>query len=489
MEAILVDISKDSPVGIDLKYDDTFVEIEQEIDKDFSLNIEEDTNWKFVQDNCYTFLKIHSKDFKIAVWWVFANWHQNSWDGLYQSLGAFNQFIEKYHESFFPKSTRGQQNALVWLETMLTKEIVEQQKDIGKVQHSAELVTLFEQTQDFAKEFLKVQDNYFGKLIRGLKSIVPKVEVPVVPAVSEISEVSQEKKVEQVATSISSISSEEDAKKVFQNLKKTASMLSEYYRKENPFDNKALRITRFLSWIGVDGLPVEENGVTFINPPSEMTMMKLNELLENDEQEEAFRFLQNTLERSPYWLDGHYRAFEMLKKFNKKQEAQELKNALIAFVESNKGVDHLNFKDGTPFLSNTLVTDQESSTTVATKSTDNTEFSQKVRQIIQNHHTKEAIQLLQNEYETALSHEDKFKLRLEVVKTNMVKKQSNVVTAFLEGLERDVEKYHLDEWSPDLALEVYKLLIKHFDGQKDKKETYDKAYERVCQLDISYALN
>ncbi|MEJ2413830.1 MAG: type VI secretion system ImpA family N-terminal domain-containing protein [Sulfurimonas sp.] len=112
MEAILVDIAKDNPVGIDLKYDDTFLEIEQEIDKDYSLN-EESTNWEIVQDNCYDFLKVRSKDFKIAVWWIFSNWNQNNWDGLQHSLIVFNQFIEKYHQDFFPKSIKARQNALM----------------------------------------------------------------------------------------------------------------------------------------------------------------------------------------------------------------------------------------------------------------------------------------------------------------------------------------------------------------------------------------
>ena len=59
----------------------------------------------------------------------------------------------------------------------------------------------------------------------------------------------------------------------------------------------------------------------------------------------------------------------------------------------------------------------------------------------------------------------------------------------LEGLEKDVDKYHLEEWNPDLALEVYMLLIKHFDGQKDKKEKFDKAYDRLSKINIAQALN
>jgi type VI secretion system protein VasJ len=486
LEAILVDIAKDNPVGIDLKYDDTFLEIEQEIDKDYSLN-EESTNWEIVQDNCYDFLKVRSKDFKIAVWWIFSNWNQNNWDGLQHSLIVFNQFIEKYHQDFFPKSIKARQNALMWLETVLNNAIVEQKQHANKVEHSAEIIELLKQTQDLTKELLKIEENYFGKIIRYLRSLSPQVESA--PEVVEKKTKQKIKKVEKSEESITSISSEDDAKKVFQNLKKSASMLSEYYRKENPFDLKALRITRFLSWIGIDDLPVKKDGVTFINPPSEMTMMKFNEYLENNEKEEAFTFLQSILERSPYWLDGHYRSVEMLEEFEKTQEAQEVKNALIAFVKSHEGIEQLSFKDGTPFLSNPLPIETSSIEVETLPTNQEKDFTQKVKQIIKNHQEKEAIKLLQNEYETVLSYEEKFKLRLEVVKESSIKKHPNVLLALLEGLEKDVDKYHLEEWNPDLALEVYMLLIKHFDGQKDKKEKFDKAYDRLSKINIAQALN
>lgn len=481
MDNVLVDISQNNSVGEDLKYDDIYVKIEQEIDKDYSLN-DESTDWKLVHDSCYEFLKSSSKDLKIAVWWVFASWQEDTWDGLHSSLIVLNKFIEKYHQDFFPKSKKARQNALIWLDTVLTNEIVEHKQHIDKLKHNTEIVEILSTTQDITKELLEVDDFYFTKVIRYLKTTVSKIE--------KVETVVKQPENKSMQHNITSISSDEDAKKVFQNFKKMASMLSEYYREKNSFDLKALRITRLLSWIGIDELPIEENGLTFINPPSEMTMMKLNELLENNQKEEAFKFLQSTLERSPYWLDGHYRSYEILEEFNKTQEAKEVKNELISFVSTHKGIDKLSFKDGKPFLSTSLVT-QQSDTLNMEKIVNTSEenFSKKVQNIIQNHHMKEAIELLQNEYEKLLSFEENFKMRLEIVKDNSIKKHSNVLTAFLEGLETDVKKYHLEEWNPELALEVNMLLVKHFDGLKDKKEKVDRAYESISKLNISQMLN
>ena len=123
------------------------------------------------------------------------------------------------------------------------------------------------------------------------------------------------------------------------------------------------------------------------------------------------------------------------------------------------------------------------------RSTDNkTDICSKIKEITQNHQTKEAMQLLQNEYNAALNYEDKFKLRLELVKLNIVNKKHKMTSALLSGLEEDVQTYRLDEWRPDLALEVYTLLLKHFDGQQNE-EKINSVYERLCKIDVSQAFN
>ena len=65
MKKILLDISPDSFVGQEMKYDNSFLDIEQEIDKFYSVNTEESTDWASVKNNCYTLLSTRSKDFKM----------------------------------------------------------------------------------------------------------------------------------------------------------------------------------------------------------------------------------------------------------------------------------------------------------------------------------------------------------------------------------------------------------------------------------------
>ena len=502
MENILIDISYENPAGQDLKYDDAFVQIELEVDKSYSVSAEEDTDWQNVKNNCNDFLKMKSKDLKIAVWWLFANWHLDKWTGLSQSLVVFNQFLEKYNESLFPKPVKARQNTLVWLESILTREIVEKKLFQDELTNSAELSELFQSTQNTFKELMQSDDNYFSKIIRHLKSL----EVQTVKSIPEQlthkekkADLDQKEMLKQEPQKeekpILTIKNKDEASKVFQNFKKSASMLSEYYRKENPFDLKAIKISRLLSWINVEDIPVHKEGLTQINPPSETTLLKIRESFESGEKEEVFKLLQTTLERSPYWLDGHYESYKILEEAGKHYEAQEILNNLIAFIRSHKGLEDLKFKNDTPFISHELehflhtkITDNEEQTKKDAAADVMEDIFAKIKKITQNHQTKEAMQLLQNEYNAALNYEDKFKLRLELVKLNIINKKNKMTSALLSGLEQDVQKYHLDEWHPDLALEVYTLFLKHFDGQQNE-EKINNVYERLCKIDVSQAFN
>jgi len=503
VENILNDISGDLIVGQDLKYDDSFLLIEQEIDKVYSVSAEETTDWLYVQKNCFIFLRDKSKDLKIAVWWLFAYWNLDNWNGLQSSLDCFNQFLTKYKQNLFPKSIKAKTNTILWLEDTLTKEIVEKKLHNSNLIDPSSVSKLFESLQQILIELLETDDKYFTKVIRYLNK---KIEQNNLNSPTEIIE---EKKVDVVPKKvvdntqkinhtelISKIETVEDAKKSFNNLKKIGAQLTKYYREENFCDLRAIRITRFLSWVAIDELPMNQKGLTQINPPSEMTLYTIEETIKNKEYEKAFVLIENTLERSPYWLDGHLKSYEILKNLKKLKESNEIKNALISFVESNTGIRELEFKNSVPFVSedtqvflDSVIDKHEISHLSSNTTYEEKDISKIVKEMIQNHQKKEAIELLQEKYKTTLNYEDKFKLRLGLVKLKILNKDLKMISALIIGLEKDVQRYHLDEWCPDLALEVYKLLVKYFDAKYMKDEKLNHAYEQICRLDVSQAFN
>ncbi len=127
-----------------------------------------------------------------------------------------------------------------------------------------------------------------------------------------------------------------DAVKVLRTFKKNAALLSDYYRKKNISNLKAIRIARLLSWLDTQGLPNSESNKTLLQAPSQLELEELESLIKNKKYEEAFYLAEEILEVSPFWIDGHYYSYDILLKTRNFYEAEEIKNLLIYFVKTNE---------------------------------------------------------------------------------------------------------------------------------------------------------
>ncbi|MDX4036239.1 type VI secretion system ImpA family N-terminal domain-containing protein [Aliarcobacter skirrowii] len=109
-------------VGKDCKYEDSYLNIEIEIDKISSVT-QDTCDFRTVLSECENLLSKDTKDFKIATWWFYTNFKINQIEGLKYSIDCFIEFINKFYTSFYPKSKISKTNIIEWLETTLTKEI------------------------------------------------------------------------------------------------------------------------------------------------------------------------------------------------------------------------------------------------------------------------------------------------------------------------------------------------------------------------------
>lgn len=509
-DLILNDISKKEPLGSDFKYNDNFLTIEQEIDKDYSVTSKDGTNWLVVKNNCYEMLSKSTKDIKVASWWLNSFWKLDNYLGLERSLYVFNNFIKKYNTNSFPKSLKAKKNTILWLEQNLTKDIIEKKQHKDKLKNAKELSELFKNLQNELNIIFQDDEKHFGKIIRYLTNSLEKNEDIAELPQSKTSKELEEKKLKKIAKvtnkktspqetlniEIKKITTKEEASKTLQNFKKAASLLSEYYRNANTYDLKAIKITRLLSWLNIEGLPFNTEKLTQTNPPSDNTLYKIDEAINNNEKQKAFNLIQHAIERSPYWLDGHLKSYKILIEEKKEKEANELKNSLIAFVQSNKGVEELLFQDKTAFASKETQdfiqdknADKRKEEILISKNETKDELISTCYELVNNNKKKDAMQVLQNHYNLATSKEEKFKLRLEHAKIAILCKEFKMALVLLEDLEKDISKYGLDEWQPTLASEVYSLLLNNFYGKQITNEKINSIYESLCKIDISQALN
>lgn len=504
---ILNSFNDTSPCGEDCKYEDTFLLIEQEIDKNNSVTQDGNTDWKIVQQNCEKFLINQSKDLKIASWFLYSCWKNNSYNGLKNALILYTGLLNKFSQEIYPKSKKAKINIYNWLEESLTSDILNKDENKKSIILEEELLQLFNNLNTQINTQLETENNNFRKILQFLDSLVEAKNIKNIQ--EENIKISEEKKQKNIIKNkpvitpiineeITVITNEQEAKKVLRKFRKDAVLLTNYYRNSDISSLKALRITRLLSWLDTQGLPNSDNKKTLLHPPSELEIDELKNLYKNNEYEEAFSLVEEILEVSPFWIDGHYYSFNILEKTKNFDEAKELKYMLISFLKINEGILDLYFTDDTAFASNKtkkwiqdeLLVSKQTETKLETyEQEDNSKNAvlKEVDILASEEKIKEAMSLLNQQFNTSSTTEEKFNWRLHHAELAIEFDKKDIALALLEDLEREIDKYHLNEWNPKLASKVYNLLLTSFSSIDIQSEKLELIYKNLCKTDINSA--
>lgn len=490
-EQILIPIDESSACGIDYKYEDAFIFIESEIDKSNSMVEGVSTDWSKVLNDSQILLEKSTKDTKIFCWWIYSIWKQEGVLGLEKALNIFNKLLLTYEDNLFPKSKKVKISSLNWLEELLNKEMLDER---GSLLVSTNFESFFSILEELELNFaltIKEDITVFKKLRLAFEreSKAQKAEEIVVP-------IPVEPKVSQnISVEISEINSSSDAVKILRTLKKNATLLHNYYRSEDVSDIRSVRLVRFLSWLEIDSLPISEDGKTPLNPPSKTSTDIIDELIEEEKFEEALDSIESLVSLSPFWLYGHFMAFNLLTKMGHLACALEVKNALISFVKADEKILELSFKDTTPFASIelknwlTMSMDNVINDSITKNESDEKEqVIEKAYELAKKKKIKDAMELLQNHHVSAVNNEDKFHWRLAKARLAVEFGKNNVALALLEELKKDIDKYSLDEWKPELAAKVFSLYLNNFNRTQVDIEDINTVYARLCKIDIKQAL-
>jgi len=488
-DSILNPISESSPCGSEYKYEDAYLSLEAEIDKSNSMTEGISTEWSKVLDDTKELLSTASKDTKVACWYVYASWKTSGVSGLQQALEVFNSLLETYKEDLFPKSKKVKIAALVWLEDLLQDEFLDERSTLVVSLNAETFLELLTSFQESFSACIGEEIASFSKLHSALQRAIKDAQT------QESVPTSTTTATQATGIEFSEINSDDDAAKVLRSLKKNAGLLHNYWREKDSADLRSIRLVRMLSWLDIDSLPAHEEGKTPLHPPSELSLNNIEEYIEDEEYLEAFNEIENLIALSPFWLEGHYMAANVLEKMGHEQATKEIKNALVAYIKSDEKILDLTFNDTTPFVSidmkKWLASSMEG---IATASSD-TEADDTKERILEEAYKKakkkqikEAMGLLQNAYMSAVNNEEKFHWRLAKAELATKFNKNDVALALLEDLKKDIDTYNLDEWKPELAAKVFSLYLNTFNRSTVDVEHLNRAYARLCKIDIAQAL-
>lgn len=496
-EKLLKEIS-DSIVGKDCKYEDKYLEIEIEIDKISSVT-QEIPNFRKVIDDCEYLLSNFTKDLKLISWWVYSNFKINGIIGLEYSIDCFIEFINKFHLHFYPKSINLRLNTIDWLEINLLKDLQNNENLKNSAKNSLLHEKLLELSSNLV-ETIKNDRDYFKDLIKLIKPSIVEIvnnydvkekelnseEVLPTHIKEEISEIKQYT----VDSKITEILSEFDANKVFRDFKKYALLLSKYYRSNNSSDLKSLRINRFMFLLEFEGLPISNGKRTSIYPPLVTDIELVENLMRQNKYNEMLVLAEEILEDCPFWLDGHYYTYNALLNIGMIDYAEEIKQNFVNFVNMNRQIVNLTFIEDTPFISLKTKKWIEKKEKITTNKNNEKEenFFQNIDNLINDNNINDSINSFQIKINSSKNFEEKFNIRLKFSEYILSIGKKDMGKFFLEDLVNEIKYFNLIDWNPELASEVYKLVLSNFSAIEFGENNFESIYKNLCKIDLNSAL-
>lgn len=486
-------ISEQFICGSDARYDDTYLTIESEIDKMNSPGGTAQINWQYIRDESSSLIESSTKDIKLVSWWAYAQYRLEGMAGFRYALEVMNQLLESFGKELFPKSHRAKWGAFSWFETVMNLQII-QDRQIGiSIDDAETYLELLRLLQKSVQVVCEVDDRLFSEACRLLEIKVsekkrrdendkPKVSTTPLSALDN--------------NSSGEITNDADAIKVLNHLKKNAEQLAHYWRERQIEDIRALRLTRMISWLEIDTLPHVQNGNTMLNPPSSERIDQIDSLISEGKKDAALQIIENVIFRSPFWLFGHFKAFELYESIQKNKAASEVRNMLMSFVNSNEGVTELKFRDGTPFVPSQMrewLNEQTRGGMVGEESDKPVDalalIGEQCYELVNKKNSKEAMEMLQRSFRDAGSQEEKFRWRLLHAQVALAAGKPLMALALIEELEREIEHFSLEEWQPELVAEVYRFYLNSFNRTQIEREKYDIAFQRLCRVDMAAAID
>lgn len=489
-QAILNPLSETTPCGSDFKYEDAYLALESEIDKSTSISEGVATDWSRVLDEAESLLSEHTKDIKIMCWWTYALYKTQTLNGLETAIPVFNSLLLNFGEQLFPKSKKVKLSSLLWLEELLHEELLDERGSISGSVDAEKFLGYFTELEKNFGASVGEELSLFKKLQSALDRLAKEQEVKEEAPKSSSSATAQTGQSE-----LGEISSDADAASVMRSFKKSAGLLQEYYRTQDPSDIRAIRLVRLQAWLEIDTLPMHEEGKTPLNPPSQESIDRIEELMAEEAYGVALESTESLIALSPFWLDGHLLAFNILSEMGHLQAAKDVQNALVSFIKADEEILNLQFRDTTPFASVKLKKwIGESMGSAISTGAEGTSDEEAKAQIIEKAYAlakkkniKEAMGLLQGHHGLSVTKEDKFYWRLAKAELATQFGKNDIALALLEDLKEDIDRYHLDEWNPELAGRVFSLFL-GFNRTQVNVEDIHAAYSRLCKINIEHAL-
>ncbi|WP_394134245.1 type VI secretion system protein TssA [Aliivibrio fischeri] len=512
-DSILSDISDKDRLGTDLTYEPEFELIEEEIKKSTNLFATSKTDWSAVHDNSLNLLNETSKDYRLLYWLYLSITKRNLAIDNNELIRVINNFIIKFKDEIYPKRKRSLYssiNQIINIITDHTKSIID---NIDNINAADILITQLSALDDSIGAIFKNDtDNLSSvislakKLKKRLQSETENSEVIATPSLPSTS-IQAPSAVSTISFSQDEITNDRDANKAFRHLQDVARTLSKYWLAQKLNDEKVYQLNRTLTWLTISQLPASnDDNVTMLKPVPQARIQYFQQLKAELNHSTLIIEMEESLSKSPFWIDGHFMVWESLTALNHHDAAQSITDQLSLLINKTPSITDLKFDDGTEFANESTKAWIQQHCSISTHATtapvnhfDESQNSsdwedalQEALTLLQQHSLNEVMQPLIRGHHQSRSDREAFFWQFTQAKLLFQSSKYDLANSLFSWLDKQYSQSVLAHWDPILEERLLELWLQCHNklSKKDQdSQLLTHIRERLCCLNPIRVLN
>lgn len=527
-------IAGDHPAGSDVRYDPDFEVLQAEIDKMSSPTAASGIDWSTVMQKAADIMAAKSKDLTVAGYLAVSLLRNRGLGGLDEGLQIIRDLVEYHWDHLYPpkKRMRGRQGALTWwlektegvLQQLKIDDPMPAEQSIRLLENVKALDELLADRMPDPPSMRAVQRHLEQLPVQAAAEVPapppsadPTQPAPAAPAAEPepaagpapaSSPTPSDRKPPPAAPAGSeTISGEQDAVKNVNAALQSIRQASLFLLQKDLKNPLAYRYRRLACWAKLETLPPNRDGVTQLAPPAPQVVTALEELHAAANWPALIQSAEQKLSQFIFWFDLNRMVAEALSGLGAGCE-----NALAAVCQETAfllqrlpELVSLSFSDGMPFAeeqtrtwlqaiafgqADTTAPAAGARSGAAGEQPDDQALVAKARAMALKKQVVQAVELLQQHLLSSASHRRKMQWRMAIVQVLCAVKKHSQTVPHLEQILADVDRFHLEEWDPGLAVEALSSAWKVF-GLPAAGEYVNQAsrlLDRIARIDPAAAL-
>lgn len=463
LSTIVDPLSEENPNGCSINYDSHFEELKNEISRQGNID------FSLIERNALKLLKEKSKDLRVISYLSLVYLHNSDWEKFADVFEGLAVLAQGDFDQLYPDRQRARQMAIEWMSQERYSRFLMERKpgsaDYDQIKRliksleklKLELDNRFTENSPFPLNLLKSAQEWESLCRPAPLSSAPNKQ--------------PEKQ-------------EETPKQVQSRIKESAQLLIE----KEPAKASGYRIMRCIRWDHLEKAPKAENGRTLLSSPDEGQRKLFVNLLERKDWKQMLERSEAVFSSGAahLWLDLQCYSSCASRALGYDEVHEAIVYETERLLNRIPGLSSLSFSDGFPFCDEMtkswIETEvkrfkgrEESSCRKTGQEEDAFEEERTAAVgLVAEGRFEEAIEAVQNGKPPVNAREG-FRRSLLIAEILLKASQADSASVVLESLEERIERFRIDLWEPELAVDTWALLWK---ACRDAKMTSESRHEK-----------